>query len=118
MVLAKGNRTFVLILYFSRDIYPVYGFCVLSDQGSIHHIQHLYPEDDISLHSNRLKVQSYPDFTRRRLSLAHSSSTEILPKFSDVYVIPNLDSLDRSKGTSKTVELSAVGEDMIGVLVR
>jgi hypothetical protein len=113
-----GIRTFVLILYFSREIYPVYGFCVLNGKGTIDHIQHLYPEDDISLHSNRLKVQSYPDFTRRRLSLAHSSSTEILPKFSDVYAIPDLESLNSSKGTPKTVELSAIAEDMIGVLVR
>lgn len=94
----------------------MYGLCILNDQDVILHMQHLYPEDDISVHHNRLRIESYPEFTDRRLASASSSTTN---KFSNVYLVSNLESLQKyDESVSRTIELSSSAADMSRVLFR
>ena len=89
--------------------------------GMEDYIHRLYPEDDIGAHGSYLMIRSYPDFTAERLG---AISPDTLPdKFSDVYLVPNLDKLGyNDKGRSQTVGLwmfaTDAREPMIDVMLR
>jgi hypothetical protein len=108
-----------LTVYHSSNSYPVHGLCILNDQDDILHIQNLYPEDDIDVHNDCIKLESYPEFTNRRLASVASSSTTVFDRFSHVYLVTDLESFHkRNKGVPKTIELSSSVEDMSRVLIR
>ncbi len=87
------------------------------------YIHRLYPEDDIGAHASYLMIRSYPDFTTERLNAVDSSHDALPDKFSDVYIVPNLDKLGyNDKGRSQTVGLwmfaTDAREPMIDVMLR
>jgi hypothetical protein len=58
----------------------------------------LYPEDRLQENGNFTVVQSFPEFTKKRLSAIKSSyPNHKLDRFSPVYAIPNVDDLDISQ---------------------
>jgi hypothetical protein len=69
------------------------------------HIQHLYPEDDISVHNNLLRVESYPEFPERGPT-SPSAAAEFRHHGNPM----------KSKGMPKIIELSASAESMSGLL--
>jgi hypothetical protein len=79
----------------------MYGLCILNGRDVIVHIQHLYPEDDISVHDKLLRVESYPEFPERR-----TTSPSTVAEFSR-HANPM-----KSKGMPKIIELSASEESM------
>ncbi|KAK2465071.1 hypothetical protein APHAL10511_002879 [Amanita phalloides] len=109
---------------YERDAYPPYGFYILNRMGMDDYIQRLYPEDDISAHASYLMIRSYPDFTAERLNAINSSSHDAVPdKFSDVYIVPDLDKLGyNDKGRSQIVGLwmftTSARESIIDVMLR
>ncbi|KAG6853005.1 hypothetical protein C0991_007488 [Blastosporella zonata] len=92
---------------YERESYPPYGFYILNRMGSEDHIQRLYPEDNIGAHGSYLIIRSYPEYTDRRLAAVRAShDIAALDKFSDAYVIPNVDTLSANqKGEAQTIGL-------------
>ncbi|CAA7268390.1 unnamed protein product [Cyclocybe aegerita] len=92
---------------FERDSYPPYGFYVMNRVGMDDFIQRLYPEDDVIDMGKVFIIRSYPDFLSNRLTSIRLSKTESLPdKFSDVYAIPNIESIEpKAKGRASIIGL-------------
>lgn len=59
------------LFYVPRRAYPPYGFFILNRMGMEDYVQHMYPEDDLETHGDYLMYRSYPDFTAKRLAMAH-----------------------------------------------
>jgi hypothetical protein len=98
------NQFCVLTLCNFSNVPPMYGFCILNHQGMIVHIQHLSPEDDISIHDNLLRVESDPELTQTSVSAAAGHK--------------NAGSPLKSKDMPKIIELSASAESMNRLLDR
>ncbi|KAJ7723419.1 hypothetical protein B0H16DRAFT_341938 [Mycena metata] len=108
---------------YESDSYPPYGFYILNRMGMDDYIQRLYPEDVTGIHGTYLMLRSYPDFTTRRISHVLGSHDEPPGKFSDAWIVPNLDKLlDGDKGRAHTVGLwmfpTDAREPMIDVMMR
>ncbi|KAF7348501.1 hypothetical protein MVEN_01367600 [Mycena venus] len=108
---------------YESDSYPPYGFYILNRMGMDDYIQRLYPEDVTGIHGTYCMLRSYPDFTSRRISSVLASHDEAPGKFSDAWVVPNLDKLlDGDKGRAHTVGLwmfpTDAREPMIDVMMR
>ncbi|KAJ7731161.1 hypothetical protein DFH07DRAFT_906176 [Mycena maculata] len=108
---------------YERDSYPPYGFYILNRMGMDDYIQRLYPEDVTGIHGTYLMLRSYPDFTSRRLAQVLASHDEPPEKFSDAYLVPDLEKLlDGDKGRAHTVGLwmfpTDAREPMIDVMMR
>ncbi|KAJ7154711.1 hypothetical protein C8R46DRAFT_1118172 [Mycena filopes] len=108
---------------YESDSYPPYGFYILNRMGMDDYIQRLYPEDVTGIHGTYLMLRSYPDFTTRRITHACASYDETPGKFSDAWVVPNLDKLlEGDKGRAHTVGLwmfpTDAREPMIDVMMR
>ncbi|KII84666.1 hypothetical protein PLICRDRAFT_57628 [Plicaturopsis crispa FD-325 SS-3] len=98
---------------YERESYPPYGFYILNRMGMDDYIQRLYPEDEINIHGSYLMVRTYPDFTRERLERAAALGPPTPgDKFSERYIIPNLEDLTREmKGRQQTRALWMFARD-------
>ncbi|KAJ2930972.1 hypothetical protein H1R20_g6121, partial [Candolleomyces eurysporus] len=110
---------------FESNTYPPYGFYILNRSGSSDFIQRIYPEDSLSSAGNILGMKSYPSFTTKRMNdIRQSLGDATLPSpFSEVYFIPNLDSLTvEARGENSLIGLwrheTGDREPMIEVLKR
>lgn len=91
----------------SRNTYPPYGFYILNRVGAGDYIHPIYPEDDFLPSGEFLIIKSYPAFLKARLEAIPPSPTrEPYDKFSDVYLIPNIESITREeKGRPDVISL-------------
>ncbi|KAI0044785.1 hypothetical protein FA95DRAFT_1574238 [Auriscalpium vulgare] len=103
---------------FEREAYPPYGFFILNRMGMEDYVLHMHPEDDMETHGDYLMYRRYPEFTSKRLAMAHPASNlpDSADRFTDAHgrnptptdVLTNwqvLLSKSRDKGRSETVGL-------------
>ena len=96
-----------------RNAYPPYGYYILNRVGMEDFIGRLYPEDFLQKTGKLTAVQSFPDFTERRLTAVHASAPqhELENRFSSVWAVPNVEALTKAeKGSVVTIGLWTLDE--------
>ncbi|KAF7323728.1 Serine carboxypeptidase S10 [Mycena kentingensis (nom. inval.)] len=106
---------------YERNEYPPYGFYILNRMGNNDYVQRLYPEETAARQTNFLQLNSWPEYTNRRLEKIHNQYGNDLPdKFSEAWFPTDHQSAD--KGRTRIIYLwmfpQEGREPMIDVMLR
>ncbi|KAE9409406.1 hypothetical protein BT96DRAFT_913526, partial [Gymnopus androsaceus JB14] len=107
---------------YERADYPPYGFYILNRMGMDDYIQRLWPEDNVGVHGNYLMLRTWPDWSRKRVSVIEATVGGQRDPFDMKYKWDGQNPPSEDKATSQTIGLWMFATDsrepMIDVMRR